>query len=237
MAKGSGTTRSGMPNRNPQFTGVSNKAQQMSHDSIWDTEEDGIRKVMALTGVKDRQIALEMFEAVNFYTNDASDEMRYVNTHTKQEYYDSDYYNPGHKFSKEASDNEYDNLRKYYDKLEKLIDQSPKWAGGTTYRSILLNKSKISKFKVGDEIGQGGIASWTTDKNFALSWRGKSKNVAIFVCDKPQNGTSARFGCYHDGKEVITSEKARWKVTEIEPTSNVTYIHVEPTYNKKGASY
>ena len=59
----------------------------------------------------------------------------------------------------------------------------------------------------------------------------------MFICEKPQNGTSVKFGCKYDGDEVLVSSKARWRITKIDRDPNgIDRVFVEPISNKNKIS-
>lgn len=280
MAKSSGGTRSNMPNRNPQFSGVSNKGRQMSHQSKISDFDSVIDYLTSTTGENDRKVLEEWANIVYDYTGGSLYDLKRIQSGmTEQEWLQSE---NGKSYQKakerveltkklyeEAPDemmvvgfnrmknrreaqkqiyddakrefessNNYSDLKRKTKLIEELIDKSPKWYGGTTYRGVKIPAAQIAKFKVGDEIGQGGLSSWSTSYGFSRNWEKGTKNACMFICEKPQNGTSFKFNCRFDGDEVVVSQKARWKITRIEKKDNgYTHIYVEPTYNKNGASY
>lgn len=121
---------------------------------------------------------------------------------------------------------------KYYEKavaVEDFIKNSPKWAGGTVYRGIHVPEDfDVSQYKKGAVVDMMGMSSWTTSPYVADSFSSGSNRI-IFVNNskKSKNGTSVmRLSKFKSEKEVLFSNKARWKVDSQETSGETTYVYV-----------
>lgn len=213
MAKGSGNTRSKGPSANPQLKGAGNTKKQTSHEKEMNYA-DSVDHIMNLTGVDEGE-ADNMYWAIGDWSESMYKEIRAA--------------------SRGESQNKYDLLRA--DRLERFIELSPKWNGGTTYRGLDIPDSVISQFKVGQTFDPLGIASWSTSRDTAEAFSGLGRKFVI-RCEKPQNGTSIKFASYCPSEnEVMTSGRCQYKITKItnEMTRGmpITIVDVEPIANKK----
>ena len=125
-----------------------------------------------------------------------------------------------------------DTKSEYYEKavaVEDFIKNSPKWAGGTVYRGISIPEDfDVSQYKKGAVIDMMGMSSWTTSAYVADSFSLGSKRI-IFVntSKKSKNGTSVmRLSKFKSEREVLFSNKARWKVDSQETNGETTYVYV-----------
>lgn len=105
------------------------------------------------------------------------------------------------------------------DRVEKFIERSKKWEGGTLYRGIAVDQatanSIVQKAKSGGKIDMMGTSSWSSDKSIAEDFgsmiAGKTDAVIIFKTGATKKGTSIRhLSDYEDQDEVIISKGARW---------------------------
>ena len=125
-----------------------------------------------------------------------------------------------------------DTNSKYYENavaVEDFIKNSPKWAGGTVYRGIHVPEDfDVSQYKKGAVVDMMGMSSWTTSPYVADSFSSGSNRI-IFVNNskKSKNGTSVmRLSKFKSEKEVLFSNKARWKVDSQETNGETTYVYV-----------
>ena len=125
-----------------------------------------------------------------------------------------------------------DTKTEYYEKavaVEDFIENSPKWAGGTVYRGISVPKDfDVSQYKKGAVIDMMGMSSWSSSKLIADGFSVGDKRV-VFVNNrkKSKNGTSVkRLSDYKNEQEVLSSNKARWKVDSQETQGKITYVYV-----------
>lgn len=214
MAKGSGGTRNGGPASNPNLKGAGNSEKQFSHrDSM--SYADALDNIMLLTGARTEEEADEMFWAIQDWSGSMSDETRAA--------------------SRGENDNRSDMIRAQ--RLERFIEMSPKWNGGTTWRGLELSSDVIASFddsKVGQVFDPLGIASWSTDRDVAEGFAGYSHKF-LLRCEKPQNGTSIKFASSCPSEdEVTTSARCRYRITKVTKTDGiipVTIVDVEPVAN------
>ena len=117
------------------------------------------------------------------------------------------------------------------DYIEDFIDNSPKWEG-EIYRGINLPKHELEQLKVGGVIDMQGVSSWTS--NFEIAETYSFKNVKrtgnqkiIFHSDGTKQGTSIKHLAHYDFEdEILVSRKARWSISKIEKTDDITHIFV-----------
>ena len=117
------------------------------------------------------------------------------------------------------------------DYIEDFIDNSPKWEG-EIYRGINLPTHELEQLKVGGVIDMQGVSSWTS--NFEIAETYSFKNVKrtgnqkiIFHSDGTKQGTSIKHLAHYDFEdEILVSRKARWSISKIEKTDDITHIFV-----------
>ena len=125
-----------------------------------------------------------------------------------------------------------DTNSKYYENavaVEDFIKNSPKWAGGTVYRGIHVPEDfDVSQYKKGAVVDMMGMSSWTTSPYVADSFSlGSNRIIFVNNSKKSKNGTSVmRLSKFKSEKEVLFSNKARWKVDSQETNGKTTYIYV-----------
>ena len=215
MAKSSGTTRNQAPASNPQFKGVKNKAKQREHDYSMN-DKYAVQHIKAITGIEDEELAFDTLNAIHSWSGTRYEAMRAAS----------------------RGEDAFSEDKKAAELVDSFINNSPKWHGGTTYRGLYLAQSEIDSFKVGEVFDPKGIASWSSDQGIAEEFSDNSKPF-IVRCEKPQNGTSIRFGSVCPSEdEVTTSSKCRYKITRITKTENrfgdtYTLMDVEPIANAK----
>ena len=213
MAKASGGTRNSGPSSNPNLKGVGNTQKQLSHEGEMNYA-DAVDHIMNLTGV-DEGDADNMYWAIYDWSGSMSDETRAA--------------------SRGESSDKYDILRA--DRLERFIELSPKWNGGTTWRGLDLPDNVIEQFKVGQTFDPMGIASWSTEQDVARGFT-RLSNQFYLRCEKPQNGTSIKFASNCPSEdEVMTSGRCQYRVVNITKTTDgyrpITIVDLEPIANKK----
>ncbi len=120
--------------------------------------------------------------------------------------------------------------------IETYIEKAPKWAGGSTYRGIKLDKATVKALRVGDKIDVNlGTASWSTAESTARSFSGSGyagtgKRSVIFVSGTQTNGTSIKhISLFANENEVLVSKKAQYIIDSIsiKPGSPYTYVYVK----------
>ena len=117
------------------------------------------------------------------------------------------------------------------DYIEDFIDNSPKWEG-EIYRGINLPQYELEQLKVGGVIDMQGVSSWTS--NFEIAETYSFKNVKrtgnqkiIFHSDGTKQGTSIKHLAHYDFEdEILVSRKARWAISKVEKTDDITHIFV-----------
>lgn len=125
-----------------------------------------------------------------------------------------------------------DTNSKYYEKavaVEDFIKNSPKWAGGTVYRGIHVPEDfDVSQYKKGAVIDMMGMSSWTTSPYVADGFSlGSNRIIFVNNSKKSKNGTSVmRLSKFKSEKEVLFSNKARWKIDSQETNGKTTYVYV-----------
>lgn len=110
------------------------------------------------------------------------------------------------------------------DNIDEFVAISPKWAGGTTYRGINIDKGKmnqlISAYKYENGITMYGTSSWSVSKGTAHRFaRGNNDIEVIFVCKnaQPQGTSISWLSAYGESEqEILVSSKAKWKITNIQ---------------------
>ena len=124
-----------------------------------------------------------------------------------------------------------DYWKPYADAIEGIIDKSPKWNGGITYRAIGVNTKTLSDFyrakQSGRVIDMHGTSSWTLDKEYA-----KSKEVTgdkiIFVSQTNEKGTSIiPYSLTPYEKEIMVSKKAKYVIDNIKKINGIVYVYVK----------
>lgn len=117
--------------------------------------------------------------------------------------------------------------------LESFIEKSPKWDGGTVYRGIMADDDVadtiIANAKAGKTMGQMGTSSWSTRPDVAEGFAGNTGGgitAIIFQSSGKQNGTSIQHisGFAEEEAEVLMSNNARWKPTNVTRRYDGTYI-------------
>ena len=145
----------------------------------------------------------------------------------------------------------YDSIREYQqngpppderekaDAIEEFIEKSPKWDGGPVYRGIGVDRETgekiIAAASRGENVGMLGTASFSTEKHIADSFADSNTPwpdgiSIIFISDGKQNGTSIRnLSGFYNENEVLMSNDARWKPTDVEQISDRTYyVYCDP---------
>lgn len=225
MAKSSGSTRGKMPSSNPQMKGAGNITKQTDHDKnhVWGIDKVDERQVyiMQMTGV-DESTAARYDEAIQAFTGVKYKKIRRAYREMRERF---------------KSEEEYLKYKKYSDLIEDFISKSPKWHGGVTFRGVNSDKSTWDKVGYGEVVNMRGMASWSTNINFAS---GFNNGEVVYRCSKPQNGTSVNAISKHAGEmEVLTSGRCRYKVVNKEivysqfQRKNFYFIDVEPIANAK----
>lgn len=126
----------------------------------------------------------------------------------------------------------------YADAIEYYIDQNPV-VKETLYRGITVDNKTLESFKVGKEIDQKGISSWTKDKktaeNFGTINETTSNKIIFIEKDGTQNGrdvTDLSLAKGFDKNEVVQSSKNEQIITEIKKQGDTTYVYVEEKKKK-----
>ena len=115
--------------------------------------------------------------------------------------------------------------------LENYINDSVKWSGGTTYRTIGVTEKQLQAFYTakdkGVEINMLGTSSWTSDAEYATNHYVEGKKV-IFKSETQKNGASiAAYQLAPAEKEVLVSKSAKYKVKDIIEEDGFTYVILE----------
>lgn len=116
--------------------------------------------------------------------------------------------------------------------LEDFIDKSTKWTGGTTYRAIGLTDTElndmIESVNKGEEMTMLGTSSWSSEKEVADEHPINKANRVVFECKTQKNGTSVRaYQTVETEREVLVSQKSKYKGTSTRTEDGVTYITLE----------
>ena len=218
MAKTSGSTRGKSPSTNPNLKGAGNTTPQTKHHYKLEYD-DAIEHIMKLTGVEDRREAVAMYNAIDDFSYSDYDEIRAASYRGK---------------AFRTKD-----LEKA-DALDRFIELSPKWNGGTTWRGLNLSDDVIDSFDksmIGKTFDPMGISSWSSDQDASKGFT-NLRNQFYLRCEKPQNGTSIRFAssCPSEN-EVTCSSRCQYKITNVTKETNyagnkVTIVDLEPIANK-----
>ncbi len=134
-------------------------------------------------------------------------------------------------------------VRKKADDLEKFIEASPKWNGGTTYRGMSLSPKEVDdtlkQLKAGN-FNNKGAASWSTDMSTAngfsgngigkISPFGDNKTERVVIVSKTQKkATSIQHISRFPGEdEVLTSKDCRYSYVKQWKKNGILYIEVKP---------
>ena len=117
------------------------------------------------------------------------------------------------------------------DYIEDFIDNSPKWEG-EIYRGINLPKYELEQLKVGGVIDMQGVSSWTSNFDIAESYSFKNikktgNQKIILHSSGTKQGTSIKHLAHYDFEdEILVSRKARWSISKVEKTDDITHIFV-----------
>lgn len=164
------------------------------------SKAEAVAYVQRVAGV-DEKTAEEMNEAVWQWTNGAYSGIRHVQQGVGT--YDEPYF------------------KKLGDNLERFIERSAKWGGGTTYRGIGTN----ADIKVGETFDMRGTASWSTQESVARNFA--YGDGTVFVSKTQSRGVSTNFSHqHHSEREVTVSRKALYVAERIEYKNGKKYIYV-----------
>ena len=214
MAKQSGSSKG---KNKPQFEGVSNKSL-ISHHPF--SKGEAFFYVSEDLGKDEKN---SIISALDNYTGNRFQQIR----------------------SAQTEDGTFVNQDKIdAEKIEKFIDIAPKWNGGVTYRSIMVNndvaQSILSSARNGEILNQKGMSSWTSTKSSTIDSYTNGRINIMFQCPYPQNGTSVKcFSRFPDENEILVSSNARYVATKIKEHTNHLggpsswTITVKPVKNKK----
>lgn len=128
----------------------------------------------------------------------------------------------------------FEEYRQKANEIEKFIEHSPTWSGGTLYRGITIENDKFDAFiqlhKKGALIDQRGVSSWTTSKgtaeNFASS--GGTIKKVMFELPGTKMGTSINHLSNTAGEqEVLISAFANAKVKSVKKDKYGVLIKLE----------
>jgi hypothetical protein len=113
------------------------------------------------------------------------------------------------------------------DRLEKLIDLSPKWGGGELYRGINISSEQIKSLSKGSTLDMAGTSSWSSDKKNAETFLRGGGSKVMFVLPSTKRGTSINHLSSIPGEhEVIVSKKSKFTVEQTKKGRGVTYVYL-----------
>lgn len=185
------------------FSNIKENTSAMGHSKIADNRKAYIRNQ---TGISDSSIIDSFDKALESYTGDGFTEILKQQSEGKQ--------------SKEA------------EALEAFIKASPKFNGGTMYRSVGMDIADADKLKVGDTFdNRVAASSWTTDKtlNFLDDLdTSKKRKVTLVLAGGTKYGTSIRaISEYPEEDEVLCSKEQKCKINKIEKSGDTTFVYVD----------
>ena len=200
--KSNSTTAKKQENTKSMFSNIKENTSAMGHSKIADDRKAYIRNQ---TGISDFSIIDSFDKALESYTGDGFTEILKQQSEGKQ--------------SKEA------------EALEAFIKASPKFNGGTMYRSVGMDIADADKLKVGDTFdNRGAASSWTTDKtlNFLDDLdTSKKRKVTLVLASGTKHGTSIRaISEYPEEDEVLCSKEQKCKINKIEKSGDTLFVHV-----------
>lgn len=207
---------------------IGNTTEQKGHVSESCSREDIIAK---LTGVTDKSTIERYLSAVNGFSWKWDWEIRQVqcgNTSFTSRH--------GHSLKE---------IQQRAEDLEKFITESPKWAGGTTYRGMSLSPKEVEQLRADLQAGRGnmqGAASWSTRESCSQSFAGyhigelspvfgdtKSERV-VLVARRHQKATSIKYLSHFSGEdEVLSSKDCRWRMVREYSKGGYIYFDIEPS--------
>ena len=113
------------------------------------------------------------------------------------------------------------------DRLEKLIDLSPKWGGGELYRGINITKEQLKGFSKGTTLDMAGTSSWSSDKKNAQTFLRGGGSKVMFILPSTKRGTSINHLSSIPGEhEVIVSKNSKFAVDKTQKGRGVTYVYL-----------
>ena len=112
--------------------------------------------------------------------------------------------------------------------LEELIEKSPKWKGGVTYRGVRLDENQLNELKsiagTNKIYDMKGTAAWSSDRSVALE-RVKTHTDVIFECETQSKGISiAHISVTPYEYEVLTSKRARYTIISVKQDRNGVWV-------------
>lgn len=113
-----------------------------------------------------------------------------------------------------------DSYKYYADTLETFIDRAPKWAGGTMYRGISVDRKTLDKYTdIGTIYSENALASFTTNETNAQMFSAgydaaRPYRVVFKTTNKStKHGASiTRETKIPDEDEVLMSSKAKFRI-------------------------
>ena len=116
--------------------------------------------------------------------------------------------------------------------LEKFINRSPKWKGGTTYRAVGLSDADLNDIiqKIDNKvpISMDGTSSWSSSKDVANTWDVYKSNKVVYICDTQSKGASiAGYSNIPLEYEVLVSDDARYNPVKYWTENEITYVQLE----------
>ena len=206
---------------------IGNTALQNAHPGTM-SRQDAIKYIMKTTGCSKAKAA-DFYDAASGFSFQWDWEIRQVqcgNTAFKSRH--------GHTLVE---------IQKKADDLEKFIEMSPKWNGGTTYRGMTLSPKEVDDIKKQLKAGNfdnKGSASWSTDKyvsdNFSslhlgeISPFGDNKTECVVLVSKTQRKATSikHISKISHEDEVLASKDCRYNYVRQWRMGGILYIEVKP---------
>ena len=134
-------------------------------------------------------------------------------------------------------------VKKKAEDLEKFIEASPKWNGGTTYRGMTLSPKEVDdtlkQLKAGN-FDNKGAASWSTDMSIADSFSnmgfgdispfGDTKTERVVIVSRTQKKATSiqHISRFPQEEEVLASKDCRYSYVKKWKKNGILYIEVKP---------
>lgn len=134
-------------------------------------------------------------------------------------------------------------VKKKAEDLEKFIEASPKWNGGTTYRGMTLSPKEVDdtlkQLKAGN-FDNKGAASWSTDMSISDSFSnmgfgdispfGDTKTERVVIVSRTQKKATSiqHISRFPQEEEVLASKDCRYSYVKKWKKNGILYIEVKP---------
>ena len=111
--------------------------------------------------------------------------------------------------------------------IKEYIQKSPSYKG-TIYRGINVTEQVYSTIVNSGTVSMDGITSWAGDRLSAEQFtQGEGKRIMFVMKDAKNSAGISHIAPLTTESEVLVYSKSKYKITEIEKRSQITYIHIK----------